>query len=140
MPDDLAMTPCQEMREETLRDPLVDTLRSAVGGKLGNGERQVHQCQCPHCQQAEDHPDKARHHRMNLFLSRLDEQQRRWYVGLEAERLGPGGDRLLAQITGVDPKTIQRGRDELAAELADRPWDRVRQAGGGRYPAEKKIR
>ena len=77
---------------------------------------------------------------MNLFLSRLDEQQRRWYVGLEAERLGPGGDRLLAQITGVDPKTIQRGRDELAAELADRPWDRVRQAGGGRYPAEKKIR
>lgn len=140
MPDESVMTACQEVREETLRDPLVDTPRSAVGGKLGIGERQLHQCQCPHCQQAEDHPDKARHHRINLFLSRLDEQQRRWYVGLEAERVGPGGDRLLAQITGLDPKTIQRGRDELAAELADRPWDRERQAGGGRYPAEKKIR
>lgn len=140
MPDDPVMTPWQEAPEERPRDPLVDTPRSAVGGKLGIGERQVPQCQCPHCQQPEDHPDKARHHRMNLFLSRLDEQQRRWYVGLEAERLGPGGDRLLAQITGVDPKTIQRGRDELAAELASRPWDRVRQAGGGRYPAEKKIR
>ena len=140
MPDDPVMTPCQEVREETLSDPLGDTPRSAVGGRLGIGERQVHQCQCPHCQQAEDHPDKARHHRMNLFLSRLDEQQRRWYVGLEAERLGPGGDRLLAQITGVDPKTIQRGRDELAAELADRPTDRVRQAGAGRPPVEKKTR
>lgn len=140
MPNDAAVTPCQEVREETLHDPLVDAPRSAASGKLGIGERQVHQCQCPHCQQVADHPDKARHHRMNLFLSRLDEQQRRWYVGLEAERLGPGGDRLLAQITGLDPKTIQRGRDELAAELADRPWDRVRQAGGGRYPAEKKIR
>jgi hypothetical protein len=130
MPADPVMTSCQEVREEML-DPRGDT---------ASGERRVYQCQCPHCQQAEDHPDKARHHRMNLFLSRLDEQQRRWYLGLEAERLGPGGDRLLAQITGMDPKTIQRGREELAAELADRPWDRVRQSGGGRPPVEKKIR
>lgn len=103
-------------------------------------EPHVHECQCPHCQQAADHPDKARHHRMNLFLSRLDEQQRRWYVGLEAERLGPEGDSLLAQITGLDERTIRRGREELAAELADRPLDRVRQAGAGRPPVEKKTR
>ncbi len=140
MADDPVMTACQEAGEETLRDPLVEAPRSAVGGKLRIGEREVHHCQCPHCQRTEGHPDKARHHRMNLFLSRLDEQQRRWYVGLEAERLGRGGAGVLAQITGVDPKTIQRGRDELTAELADRPWNRVRQAGGGRYPAEKKIR
>ena len=140
MSDDPVMTACQEVGGETLREPLVETPGSAAGGKLGSGERAVHPCPCPHCQQTADHPDKARHHRMNLFLSRLDEQQRRWYASLEAERLGPGGDRLLAQITGLDPKTIQRGRDELAAELADRPWDRVRQSGGGRYPAEKKIR
>jgi hypothetical protein len=103
-------------------------------------EAQVHECQCPHCQQADDHPDRARHHQMNLFLSRLNEQQRRWYVALEAERLGSGGTGLVAQITGLDPKTIQRGRDELAAELAERPVDRVRQVGGGRPPVEKKIR
>ena len=104
------------------------------------GEPQVHECACLHCQQAAEHPDKARHHRMNLFLSRLDEQQRRWYVGLEAERLGQEGDRLLAQISGLDERTIRRGREELAAELTDRPTDRVRQAGGGRPPVEKGIR
>lgn len=102
------------------------------------GEPPVHQCECPHCRQAEEHPDKARHHQMNLFLSRLNEQQRRWYAGMEAERLGPAGDSLLARITGLDERTIRRGREELAAELADRPWGRVRQVGGGRPPVEKK--
>jgi hypothetical protein len=103
-------------------------------------EPRVHECECPQCQHAADHPDKAWHHQMNLLLSRLNEQQRRWYVAIEAERLGPGGTRLLAQITGLDPKTIERGRDELATELAERPADRVRQVGGGRRPIEKRIR
>jgi hypothetical protein len=100
----------------------------------------LHACQCPACQQAAPHPDQARHRQMNLFLSRLNEAQRRWYVGLEADRLGHGGDRLLAQITGLDEQTIRRGRTELAAELADLPADRVRRSGGGQPPVEKKIR
>ena len=78
-------------------------------------------CQCPHCQQAAPHPDQDRHRLMNLFLSRLDEAQRRWYVALEASRVGHGGDRLLAQITGLDEQTIRRGQEELAGSLADRP-------------------
>ncbi len=97
-------------------------------------------CQCPHCQQATPHPDRERHHLMNLFLSRLDEAQRRWYVALESTRVGHGGDRLLAQITGLDEKTIRRGREELATSLAELPTDRVRRPGGGRPPVEKKIR
>lgn len=96
-------------------------------------------CQCPHCQQEADHPDKKLHRHMNLFLSRLDEQQRRWYVALEADRLGHGGLRLLAQITGLDEKTIQRGQAELAGELAGRPTDRVRLPGAGRPLVEKKT-
>ncbi len=76
---------------------------------------------------------------MNLFLSRLDEQQRRWYVAMEADRRGAGGDRLLSQITGMDEKTIQRGRQELAASLAERPSERVRVPGAGRPKAEKKM-
>lgn len=103
-------------------------------------EPQVHDCRCSSCQAGADALEKARHHQINLFLSRLDEQQRRWYVALEADRLGRGGDQVLSQITGLDGKTIQRGRDELAAELADRPRQRVRQVGGGRPPVEKKIR
>lgn len=100
----------------------------------------LHVCQCPHCQQGAPHPDQARHRHMNLLLSRLNEAQRRWYVGLEAERLGHGGNHLLAQITGLDEQTIRRGRTELAAELAQTPTDRVRRPGGGRPPVEKKIR
>ena len=100
----------------------------------------VRLCQCPGCQQDAPHPDRERHRQMNLFLSRLDEAQRRWYVALEADRLGPGGERLLAQITGLDEKTIRRGRTELAQGFADLPDDRVRRPGGGRPAVEKKTR
>ena len=43
-----------------------------------------------------------------------------------------------AGVVLVDEKTIRRGREELAASLADQPADRVRQPGGGRPPVEKK--
>jgi hypothetical protein len=58
-----------------------------------------------------------------VLLSRLDEQQRRWYLAVESERFGYGADRILLEITGVDEKTIRRGRRELAASLVDRPVD-----------------
>jgi hypothetical protein len=103
-------------------------------------ERTVHQCGCPNCQQPGDHPDKELHYQMNLFLSRLDEQQRRWYVALEAKKLGHGGAQLMSQITGMSVDTIRRGRDELDSSLADRPTDRVRLFGGGRHPVEKNSR
>jgi hypothetical protein len=99
----------------------------------------AHVCQCPHCQQETDHPDKELHRQMNLFLSRLDEQQRRWYVALESKKMGRQGDRLLSQITGMDEKTIRRGRQELDASLADRPTEQIRLPGGGRPPVEKKT-
>ena len=63
---------------------------------------------------------------MNLFLSRLDEQQRRWYAAVESLRVGHGGVKFLSQITGISEKTIRRGRSELEGSLADRPIGRVR--------------
>ena len=102
--------------------------------------RPVHKCQCPNCQQPDDHPDKELHHQMNLLLSRLDEQQRRWYVALEAKKLGHGGATLMSQITGMHIDTIRRGRRELDAQLQDRPADRMRLPGGGRPPVEKNKR
>ncbi len=99
----------------------------------------VHTCQCPECLQSTDHPNWPLHHQMNLLLSRLNEQQRRWFVALESNKIGHGGDTLLAHITGMDVETIRRGRRELEAELANQPVDRVRQAGGGRPTAEKKT-
>ena len=99
----------------------------------------VHTCHCPACQRPDDHPDKRVHHRMNLLISRLDEQQRRWYVALESMKVGHGGDALLSQITGLNVETIRRGRRELEAGLEGRPAERVRREGGGRLPAEKKT-
>lgn len=101
-------------------------------------ERAVHGCACARCRQEGEHSDREQHRRMNLLLSRLDEQQRRWYAAVEAGRLGHGGLVLLTQITGLDDKTIRRGRQELARSLADRPVGRIRLPGGGRPPVEKK--
>lgn len=100
----------------------------------------VAECRCPHCQQEGDHPDRVLHRRMNVFISRLDETQRRWYVALESQRVGHGGDRLLAQITGMNETTIRRGREELQRDLVDCPTAGVRQPGAGRPPVEKKTR
>lgn len=98
----------------------------------------VNRCQCLNCQQEEAHPDKKRHHQINLFVSRLNEQQRRWYVALEAERLGHGGEKQLSEITGMDEKTIRSGLSELSQELEGRPTDGIRQSGSGRLSVEKK--
>ena len=102
-------------------------------------EASVRICRCPVCRRSAPHPDKQLHHRMNLLLGRMDEQQRRWYVGLESMRIGHGGDVLLSQITGMNVETIRRGRRELEDDLEDRPADRIRWEGGGRPSLEKKI-
>jgi hypothetical protein len=96
----------------------------------------VHQCECPKCRASSEPPEWQLHHQMNLLVSRLDEQQRRWYVALESKRVGCGGDRLLSQITGLDVETIRRGRRELEDDLAGRPEGQVRQPGGGRQRVE----
>ena len=75
-----------------------------------------------------------------VFLSRLDEQQRRWYVALESKKVGHGGDTVLSEITGMNVETIRNGRRELDDDLASRPVDRIREAGAGRPSAEKKMK
>lgn len=100
----------------------------------------IHQCQCPDCLSSADHPVKEVHRLMNLLLSRLDEDHRRWYVALESLKTGHGGDRQLARITGLHVETIRRGRRELAGSLDGFPAERIRRSGGGRPPLKKKIR
>ncbi len=72
-------------------------------------------------------------------MSRLDEQQRRWFAAIESMKIGHGGDRVISQVTGLHVDTIRRGRMELACSLKDRPLDRVRLPGGGRPGIEKKA-
>lgn len=106
---------------------------------ISEPEIKVHQCECAVCQAGTD-VETVRHHRqMNVFLSRLNEPQRRWYVGLLSQRPGSPSDRQLSKITGLDEKTIQRGRLELEADLGDLPPGRQRREGGGRPLAEKRT-
>ena len=73
-----------------------------------------------------------------LFASLLDERQRRLFAGLESLKCGWGGDRRIATLLGIDPSTVATGRRQLVAH--DVEVDRVRRAGGGRRPTEKKHR
>jgi len=100
----------------------------------------IHQCQCPACLSGKDHDARRHHHHINLLMSRLDEQQRRWFAALEAKKVGHGGDALLALITGLHVDTIRRGRLELDDDLRGRPDDRIRQPGAGRPPLKKTTR
>ena len=71
-----------------------------------------------------------------LFYSMLDEKQRRLYAGLEAMKIGHGGDQQIAELLGMDPSTVARGRRELLAR--DVEIERVRRKGGGRKEIQKK--
>ena len=99
-----------------------------------------HVCECPRCLAPGCHPDQAIHRRLNVLLSRLDEQQRRWLAALESMKLGYGGDRLLSSVTGLNVETIRRGRRELAGDLRNCPPGRIRRPGAGRPAVKKKPR
>jgi len=100
-------------------------------------KRPIHHCRCPACRSRKDSPIKELHAHINFLVSTLDEHQRRLYVGLESQRLGHGGDRALAQITGLRVDTLAAGRRELQTA---QPTQRIRAAGAGRPRVEKKMR
>ncbi len=71
-----------------------------------------------------------------LLLGMLDERQRRLFAGLESMLLGWGGDRRIAELTGLNVHTIAKGRRELLeGKLAA---EDIRRPGGGRKSVEKK--
>ena len=70
-----------------------------------------------------------------LFFRLLDERQRRLFAGLEAMKVGRGGDARVAAFLGMDPHTVAKGRQELLREDVDPT--RVRKAGGGRMAGKR---
>jgi len=106
---------------------------------MSNAVREIHQCQCVICATASDERVVRYHRQINLLLSRLNEPQRRWYVGVLSQEPDSPSDVQLSLISGVDEKTIQRGRQELQADLLDVPLERERHTGGGRWLSEKKT-
>jgi len=75
---------------------------------------------------------------VELFLSLLDEKQRRLFAGLESIKLGYGGDKKIAHLFGLDMHTVAKGRKELCRGEIE--TDKVRRVGGGRKFLEKKRR
>lgn len=65
---------------------------------------------------------------MVTFFSSLREKDRRRYAAVEAAQLGVGGIPYLAQLLGIDPKTIRQGEADLK-NLPDVPPEDVRKKG-----------
>lgn len=74
---------------------------------------------------------------LSLFLSLLNEKQRRLFVGFESMKIGRGGDKIISKITGIDVRTISMGRQQLLSHNITP--DRIREQGAGR-PSLKKNR
>ena len=69
-------------------------------------------CGCDLCQQGVDHPEREMHRQTIALLSRLDQNQRRWFVAHEAQRLGYGGD-------GCWPRSRAWTKRRFAAGIAN---------------------
>ncbi len=65
-----------------------------------------------------------------ILRKELNEQQWRLYLGTEALKIGYGGISQVAELSGADWKTVQRGVKELKGERP-RAEGRIRKSGGG---------
>jgi len=70
-----------------------------------------------------------------LFYTSLNEKERRLYAGLESIKIGRGGDQAIAELFGMDRKTVARGRSELLGDTLH--VETIRQKGAGRKGIKK---
>jgi hypothetical protein len=98
----------------------------------------VYRCTCPECQQDPKSTTAQLHSEIKRLAARLDERNRRRFVGLWALHLGYGGVQRMARVTGMSRVTILRGQREVERDEGD-SGERVRARGGGRKQAEKKL-
>lgn len=69
---------------------------------------------------------------MKTFYASLSEKDRRRYAGVEALKLGRGGQTYIAGLLGCSRNTVKKGAVEVSG-LGSREVDqRIRQPGGGR--------
>ncbi len=70
-----------------------------------------------------------------LFVSLLDEKQRRLFAGLESLQFGYGGDNWIAQLLSLDAHTVAKGRRQLIER--DILSAGIRGSGAGRPEVKK---
>ncbi|MCP4415642.1 MAG: hypothetical protein GY805_03405 [Chloroflexi bacterium] len=75
---------------------------------------------------------------MKRFYDSLTEKDKRRYAGVEALKLGHGGQKYIATILGCSRRTVKKGACEVS-DLPPKEVDRrIRQAGGGRKKYSEK--
>ena len=81
---------------------------------------------------------------MRRYYLSLNERDRRRYAGVEALKIGHGGQNYIAKISGCSKRTVRKGAGEISdlstravsEKIGDLPSEpaRIRKAGGGRKP------
>ncbi len=123
-------------RERVLRHQIGgEYLYVSVEGGTTQLERRQAQIEAGQASPGSEVPASDLELHLAAFLTTLNEKQRRLYAGFEALRLGRGGDAVVARRTGLNVKTVARGRRELQA--GDVSLERIRAEGAGR-PRSKK--
>ncbi len=74
-------------------------------------------CTCPICRGQAAHPEKTQHEQINLLMSLMNARQRRLFAAFQAQQMGHGGITRMAEITGLDRKTIRRGVREITGYM-----------------------
>ncbi len=67
---------------------------------------------------------------MQMLFGSLSEKDRRRYAAVEAEKLGYGGVKYIAELFDCDEATIRRGREDVQQLPDDETQSRVRKKGG----------
>jgi hypothetical protein len=75
---------------------------------------------------------------MVTFFGSLREKDRRRYAAVEAAKLGVGGVPYVANLLGIDPKTIRQGEADLK-NLPDVPPQDVRKKGAAESVSSKNL-
>lgn len=106
-----------------------------------SGARDVQRCECRLCREHPRSEVAAQHREINRLMALSNERVRRLLAGFLAEQIGRGGIVRLARITGLDRKTIAKGRDEVReqhvrASATGSLSKRVRRPGAGRKRVE----
>jgi len=86
--------------------------------------------------------------KFSKMLPILNERQKRLYLAIEAEQIGHGGVKQVAEASMISRKTIIKGKKELegletmeaveAVEADENEADRIRKPGGGRKNIKEK--
>ena len=75
---------------------------------------------------------------MKIFYDSLTEKDKRRYAGVEALKLGHGGQKYIAKVLGCSRGTVKKGACEVSELPAQEVYKRIRQAGGGRKKYSEK--